>query len=257
MVMGRKRKHSESTADMVAPSSDKSPSADCCDRSKGTSAADTSAPASNDIVCSSLQDQGSASGTEKVPLQRNAANERERARMRVLSKAFARLKTSLPWVPADTKLSKLDTLRLASCYIAHLSQLLAEDSEDLQTSSPVHGVGGGVGGGGGGGGGSIHSDSPLNCGGVGTCAPSSGSPAAVLSGYSAVSSPDCLPSHPATAPANDPTSSSTIHQSLQQQQQQQAHRPSLYPAGNMHVVQHTGPAMSSVRSLQLQYTQSN
>ena len=61
------------------------------------------------------------------PVQRNAANERERARMRVLSKAFTRLKTSLPWVPPDTKLSKLDTLRLASCYIAHLSQLLAED----------------------------------------------------------------------------------------------------------------------------------
>jgi len=60
---------------------------------------------------------------------RNAANERERARMRVLSRAFTRLKTSLPWVPADTKLSKLDTLRLASCYIAHLSRLLAEDDE--------------------------------------------------------------------------------------------------------------------------------
>lgn len=59
--------------------------------------------------------------------QRNAANARERARMRVLSKAFSRLKTSLPWVPPDTKLSKLDTLRLASSYIAHLRQLLQED----------------------------------------------------------------------------------------------------------------------------------
>ncbi|XP_041923813.1 transcription factor 21 isoform X2 [Alosa sapidissima] len=59
--------------------------------------------------------------------QRNAANARERARMRVLSKAFSRLKTSLPWVPADTKLSKLDTLRLASSYISHLRQLLQED----------------------------------------------------------------------------------------------------------------------------------
>ncbi|XP_026813247.1 protein atonal homolog 7-like [Rhopalosiphum maidis] len=55
---------------------------------------------------------------------RNAANARERARMRVLSKAFGRLKTTLPWVPADTKLSKLDTLRLATTYIAHLSSLL-------------------------------------------------------------------------------------------------------------------------------------
>ncbi|CAB0003127.1 unnamed protein product, partial [Nesidiocoris tenuis] len=42
--------------------------------------------------------------------QRNAANARERARMRVLSRAFCRLKTTLPWVPPDTKLSKLDTL---------------------------------------------------------------------------------------------------------------------------------------------------
>uniref|UniRef100_A0A803TIC5 Musculin n=1 Tax=Anolis carolinensis TaxID=28377 RepID=A0A803TIC5_ANOCA len=52
------------------------------------------------------------------------------ARMRVLSKAFSRLKTSLPWVPPDTKLSKLDTLRLASSYIAHLRQLLQEDRYD-------------------------------------------------------------------------------------------------------------------------------
>ncbi|CAH1398561.1 unnamed protein product [Nezara viridula] len=55
---------------------------------------------------------------------RNAANARERARMRVLSRAFSRLKTTLPWVPPDTKLSKLDTLRLATSYIAHLRRVL-------------------------------------------------------------------------------------------------------------------------------------
>ena len=38
---------------------------------------------------------------QKVP--RNAANARERTRMRVLSKAFGRLKLTLPWVPPDTK----------------------------------------------------------------------------------------------------------------------------------------------------------
>jgi len=32
--------------------------------------------------------------------------------------------TTLPWVPADTKLSKLDTLRLATSYIAHLRDSL-------------------------------------------------------------------------------------------------------------------------------------
>ncbi|CAB1447404.1 unnamed protein product [Pleuronectes platessa] len=69
--------------------------------------------------------------------QRNAANARERARMRVLSKAFSRLKTSLPWVPADTKLSKLDTLRLASSYISHLRQLLQEDRFENSFARPV------------------------------------------------------------------------------------------------------------------------
>ncbi|MEQ2162396.1 hypothetical protein GOODEAATRI_019351 [Goodea atripinnis] len=69
--------------------------------------------------------------------QRNAANARERARMRVLSKAFSRLKTSLPWVPADTKLSKLDTLRLASSYISHLRQILQEDRLENSFAHPV------------------------------------------------------------------------------------------------------------------------
>ncbi|KAK2859430.1 hypothetical protein Q5P01_004050 [Channa striata] len=57
--------------------------------------------------------------------------------MRVLSKAFSRLKTSLPWVPADTKLSKLDTLRLASSYISHLRQLLQEDRFESSFAHPV------------------------------------------------------------------------------------------------------------------------
>lgn len=70
--------------------------------------------------------------------QRNAANARERARMRVLSKAFTRLKTSLPWVPADTKLSKLDTLRLASSYISHLRQLLQDDRFESRFAHPVN-----------------------------------------------------------------------------------------------------------------------
>ncbi|XP_029966258.1 transcription factor 21 [Salarias fasciatus] len=71
-------------------------------------------------------------------VQRNAANARERARMRVLSKAFSRLKTSLPWVPPDTKLSKLDTLRLASSYIAHLRQILANDKYENGYIHPVN-----------------------------------------------------------------------------------------------------------------------
>ena len=55
--------------------------------------------------------------------------------MRVLSRAFCRLKTTLPWVPADTKLSKLDTLRLATTYIGHLRAVLVEGG--VGRTSPV------------------------------------------------------------------------------------------------------------------------
>ena len=72
------------------------------------------------------------------PMQRNAANARERCRMRVLSKAFTRLKTSLPWVPPDTKLSKLDTLRLASSYISHLRKILEDDTLDGTMVHPLN-----------------------------------------------------------------------------------------------------------------------
>ncbi|KAJ6620121.1 Transcription factor 21, partial [Pseudolycoriella hygida] len=77
-------------------------------------------------------DELSSNGSrnQQPPIQRNAANARERARMRVLSSAFCRLKTKLPWVPADTKLSKLDTLRLATIYIQQLRASLTKDEPD-------------------------------------------------------------------------------------------------------------------------------
>ena len=66
---------------------------------------------------------------------RGAANLRERTRMRVLSKAFGKLKIMLPWVPPDTKLSKLDTLRLATSYISHLQRILDENGDDYPPGS--------------------------------------------------------------------------------------------------------------------------
>ena len=67
---------------------------------------------------------------------RGAANARERTRMRVLSKAFGRLKLTLPWVPPDTKLSKLDTLRLATSYISHLQRIL-DDEIDMDSTDDI------------------------------------------------------------------------------------------------------------------------
>lgn len=80
-----------------------------------------------------LDDDYEDDGSGQPPIQRNAANARERARMRVLSSAFCRLKTKLPWVPPDTKLSKLDTLRLATGYIQQLQTVLAGDLDDGMT----------------------------------------------------------------------------------------------------------------------------
>ncbi|XP_038054980.1 transcription factor 21-like [Patiria miniata] len=82
--------------------------------------------------------RGSGARAPIKPMQRNAANARERSRMRVLSKAFGRLKTSLPWVPPDTKLSKLDTLRLASSYISHLRKILDGDTLDGTMVHPLN-----------------------------------------------------------------------------------------------------------------------
>lgn len=74
-----------------------------------------------------LNESSNSSQTHLNIVQRCAANDRERTRMRVLSKAFVKLKTSLPWVPSDTKLSKLDTLKLATSYIAYLTKILEDD----------------------------------------------------------------------------------------------------------------------------------
>ncbi|VDN99397.1 unnamed protein product [Rodentolepis nana] len=75
--------------------------------------------------------RGRKPGIRCSVLQRNAANARERSRMRVLSTAFMELKSVLPWVPRDTKLSKLDTLKLAAGYIAYLDHILSDSETPL------------------------------------------------------------------------------------------------------------------------------
>ncbi|KAK6491274.1 basic helix-loop-helix mRNAion factor scleraxis-like [Huso huso] len=56
--------------------------------------------------------------------QRNAANARERDRTNSVNTAFTALRTMIPTEPADRKLSKIETLRLASSYISHLGNVL-------------------------------------------------------------------------------------------------------------------------------------
>ncbi|XP_010846791.1 PREDICTED: transcription factor 24 [Bison bison bison] len=50
-------------------------------------------------------------------------------RVQTLRHAFLELQRTLPSVPPDTKLSKLDVLLLATTYIAHLTRSLQDDAE--------------------------------------------------------------------------------------------------------------------------------
>ncbi|XP_032362486.1 transcription factor 15 [Etheostoma spectabile] len=63
-------------------------------------------------------------GTAGVSKQRQAANARERDRTHSVNTAFTALRTLIPTEPADRKLSKIETLRLASSYISHLANVL-------------------------------------------------------------------------------------------------------------------------------------
>ncbi|KAB5531119.1 hypothetical protein PHYPO_G00137220 [Pangasianodon hypophthalmus] len=67
---------------------------------------------------------GTASGPPGEGRQRNAANARERDRTNSVNTAFTALRTLIPTEPADRKLSKIETLRLASSYISHLGNVL-------------------------------------------------------------------------------------------------------------------------------------
>ncbi|XP_019713613.1 transcription factor 15-like [Hippocampus comes] len=69
-------------------------------------------------------------GTSGVVVQqRNAANARERHRTQNVNTAFSALRTLIPTEPMDRKLSKIETLRLASSYISHLANVLVVGDE--------------------------------------------------------------------------------------------------------------------------------
>ncbi|XP_077480789.1 transcription factor 24 [Stigmatopora argus] len=78
----------------------------------------------------------SQGGGRGRPAAANAA--RERSRVQTLRNAFLELQRTLPSVPPDTKLSKLDVLILATTYIAHLTRTLQEEGVDEGESQALH-----------------------------------------------------------------------------------------------------------------------
>ncbi|XP_005062185.1 PREDICTED: basic helix-loop-helix transcription factor scleraxis [Ficedula albicollis] len=77
----------------------------------------------------------------REPRQRHTANARERDRTNSVNTAFTALRTLIPTEPADRKLSKIETLRLASSYISHLGNVLLL-GEAAGNGQPCHGAGG-------------------------------------------------------------------------------------------------------------------
>ncbi|XP_054166436.1 pancreas transcription factor 1 subunit alpha-like [Oppia nitens] len=61
--------------------------------------------------------------------QRHAANLRERRRMQSINDAFEGLRTHIPTLPYEKRLSKVDTLRLAIGYISFLAELVDNDGQ--------------------------------------------------------------------------------------------------------------------------------
>ncbi|XP_030638265.1 twist-related protein 2-like [Chanos chanos] len=76
----------------------------------------------------------SAQSYEELQNQRVLANVRERQRTQSLNEAFASLRKIIPTLPSD-KLSKIQTLKLASRYIDFLYQVLQSDDMDNKMSS--------------------------------------------------------------------------------------------------------------------------
>jgi len=62
---------------------------------------------------------------------RRVANARERDRTHSVNSAFTTLRTLIPTEPADRKLSKIETIRLATSYIAHLQTVLAVGLDEV------------------------------------------------------------------------------------------------------------------------------
>ncbi|GFR67434.1 twist protein [Elysia marginata] len=71
---------------------------------------------------------------EELQNQRVLANVRERQRTQSLNDAFSQLRKIIPTLPSD-KLSKIQTLKLASRYIDFLYQVLRSDEQDSKLSS--------------------------------------------------------------------------------------------------------------------------
>uniref|UniRef100_A0A8C6TK66 Transcription factor 24 n=1 Tax=Neogobius melanostomus TaxID=47308 RepID=A0A8C6TK66_9GOBI len=109
------------------------------DDSPSSSPSSSPSPDGREVQRARSLQPGPLSGRGR-PAAANAA--RERSRVQTLRTAFLELQRTLPSVPPDTKLSKLDVLILATTYIAHLTRTLqeegAEEGEGTKQAEALH-----------------------------------------------------------------------------------------------------------------------
>ncbi|XP_072029119.1 uncharacterized protein [Amphiura filiformis] len=84
--------------------------------------------------CQQDQEQQPIQSYEELQNQRVMANVRERQRTQSLNEAFSNLRKIIPTLPSD-KLSKIQTLKLASRYIDFLYQVLRSDEADQKMAN--------------------------------------------------------------------------------------------------------------------------
>ena len=69
---------------------------------------------------------------------RTAHATRERMRVEAFNSAFGTLRQLLPTLPPDKKLSKIEILRLAICYIKYLDGMLKPDEDNNSGKSLLY-----------------------------------------------------------------------------------------------------------------------
>ncbi|XP_051998747.1 twist-related protein 2-like [Xyrauchen texanus] len=103
-------------------------------RNRKKSSEDSSSSPSSVNKRSKKPSPSSTQSYEELQNQRVLANVRERQRTQSLNEAFSSLRKIIPTLPSD-KLSKIQTLKLASRYIDFLCQVLQSDEMDNKMSS--------------------------------------------------------------------------------------------------------------------------
>ncbi|XP_076843173.1 heart- and neural crest derivatives-expressed protein 1-like [Brachyhypopomus gauderio] len=73
--------------------------------------------------------------SSRLGKRRTPGPKKERRRTESINTAFAELRDCIPNVPADTKLSKIKTLRLATSYISYLTEVLQKEPAGAQQFS--------------------------------------------------------------------------------------------------------------------------